>query len=49
MANKRKQQIIQTAVKLFARHGLGKTTLDEIVRDIRIDKATIYHYFESKD
>ncbi len=49
MAKKRKQQIIQSAVKLFARHGPGKTTLDEIARDIRIGKATIYHYFESKD
>jgi len=49
MANERKQQIIRAAVKRFARHGLGKTTLDEIARDIRIGKATIYHYFESKD
>ena len=49
MANERKQQIIRTAAKRFARHGLGKTTLDEIARDIRIGKATIYHYFTSKD
>jgi AcrR family transcriptional regulator len=49
MAKERKQQIIRAAVKRFARHGLGKTTLDEIARDIRIGKATIYHYFESKD
>jgi AcrR family transcriptional regulator len=49
MANERKQQIIRAAAKRFARHGMGKTTLDEIARDIRIGKATIYHYFESKD
>jgi len=49
VANERKQQIIRAAVKRFARHGLGKTTLEEIARDIRIGKATIYHYFESKD
>ena len=49
MANERKQQIIRAAVKRFARHGHGKTTLEEIARDIRIGKATIYHYFESKD
>jgi len=49
MANERKQQIISAAVKRFARHGLGKTTLEEIARDIRIGKSTIYHYFESKD
>ena len=49
MANERKIQIIKAAAKRFARHGLNKTTLDEIARDIRIGKATIYHYFKSKD
>jgi AcrR family transcriptional regulator len=45
----RKTQIIKAAVKRFARHGLNKTTLDEIARDLRIGKATIYHYFKSKE
>lgn len=49
MSNKRKQQIILAAKKRFAKQGLGKTTLDEIAHDVRIGKATIYHYFESKD
>jgi len=49
MANERKIQIIKAAAKRFARHGLNKTTLDEVARDIRIGKATIYHYFTSKD
>jgi len=49
MANDRKNQIIRAAAKRFAKHGLSKTTLDEIARDIRIGKATIYHYFTSKD
>jgi len=49
MANDRKNQIIRAAAKRFARHGLNKTTLDEVARDIRIGKATIYHYFNSKD
>jgi AcrR family transcriptional regulator len=49
MANERKIQIIKAAAKRFARHGLNKTTLDEVARDIRIGKATIYHYFNSKD
>ncbi len=49
MANERKLQIIKAAAKRFARHGLLKTTLDEVARDIRIGKATIYHYFDSKD
>jgi AcrR family transcriptional regulator len=49
MENDRKTQIIKTAVKRFARHGLNKTTLTEIARDLRIGKATIYHYFNSKE
>jgi AcrR family transcriptional regulator len=49
LAKERKNQIIRAAAKRFARHGLSKTTLNEIARDVRIGKATIYHYFESKD
>jgi AcrR family transcriptional regulator len=49
MLKERKEQIIKAATKRFARHGPGKTTLEEIARDIRIGKATIYHYFKSKD
>ena len=48
MASEKKIQIIKTAAKRFARHGLSKTTLDEIARDLRMGKATIYHYFDSK-
>ncbi len=49
MENDRKTQIIKAAVKRFSKHGPGKTTLDEIARDLRIGKATIYHYFVSKE
>ncbi len=49
MANEKRIQIIKAADKRFAKHGLNKTTLDEIARDLRIGKATIYHYFKSKD
>lgn len=49
LAKERKNQIIRAAAKRFSRHGLGKTTLNEIARDVRIGKATIYHYFTSKE
>lgn len=49
MEKNRKLQIIQAAVKRFTKHGLSKTTLDEIARDLRIGKATIYNYFKSKE
>jgi len=49
MAKTRKTDILKAAQKRFIRHGLNKTTLEEIARDLRIGKATIYHYFDSKD
>lgn len=47
--NLKKLQILKAAFRRFARHGLLKTTIEEIARDLRIGKATIYHYFSSKE
>lgn len=47
--NDRKNQLIKAAFKRFSKLGYHKTTLEEVARDIRISKATIYHYFNSKD
>jgi len=47
--NNRRFEIIKCAERRFVRHGAAKSTLDEIARDLRIGKATIYHYFESKE
>ena len=47
--NPRKEQILKTAQKRFVKHGLSKTTIEEIARDLRIGKATVYHYFISKE
>lgn len=49
MAKERRDDILRAAAKRFGRHGLGKTNLDEIARDVRIGKPTIYHYFKSKE
>ncbi len=49
LEKERKLQIIRAAVKRFDKHGANKTTLNEIARDLRIGKATIYGYFKSKD
>jgi AcrR family transcriptional regulator len=49
LAKERQEEIIRAAAKRFSRHGFTKTTLDEIARDVRIGKPTIYHYFKSKD
>jgi AcrR family transcriptional regulator len=49
LAKERKDEIIRAAAKRFSRHGFNKTTMEEIARDVRIGKPTIYHYFKSKD
>ncbi len=49
MEKERKLQIIKAAAKRFDKHGVNKTTLNEIARDLRIGKATIYGYFKSKE
>lgn len=45
----KKEEIVKAAVKRFVKHGLHKTTLQEIARDLRIGKSSIYHYFASKE
>jgi len=44
-----KEQIIDSARKIFARFGYKKTTLDEIANSIHKGKSSIYHYFNSKE
>lgn len=45
----KKIDIIRAAERRFNKFGLKKTALDEIARDLRIGKSTLYHYFESKE
>lgn len=57
MANKRKeslaqfnrQAIVQAADALFARHGVAKTTMDDIAKAAGYSKSTLYVYFQSKE
>lgn len=45
----KKDQILKVARKIFARHGLAKTTLDDIAMAVGMKKASLYYYFESKE
>ena len=45
----KKNLIVSVAEKFFSRFGLNKTTMDEIAKAARIGKATLYHYFVSKE
>ena len=47
--NPKKQIITQVAQIIFSRHGLLKTTVDEIAKAARMGKASLYHYFQSKE
>jgi len=44
-----REQLVQAARLVFARFGYKKTSLDDIVREARKGKSTIYYYFKSKD
>lgn len=44
-----REQVVQAARQVFARYGFKKTALDDIARESRKGKSTIYYYFKSKD
>jgi len=49
LSTNRLADIIRAAERRFVKHGPAKTTLDEIARDLRLSKSSIYHYFNSKE
>ena len=46
--DERKNEILNTAQKLFYSVGYEKTTISAIIDDLGIAKGTFYHYFNSK-
>ncbi len=46
--DKKREQIIEVALKRFAHFGLSKTTMNEIAGDLNISKALLYYYFPDK-
>jgi len=49
MKNGKDNLILSAARRLFSRYGLRKTTVDEIAKEARVGKGTIYNYFKSKE
>jgi AcrR family transcriptional regulator len=43
------QRVINAALELFARHGVGGTSLQMIADDLGVTKAAVYHQYHSKD
>jgi AcrR family transcriptional regulator len=44
-----RKKIIITSGQIFSRYGFRKTTMDEIARELKMGKSSIYYYFESKE
>ncbi|MES2821536.1 MAG: TetR family transcriptional regulator [Pseudomonadota bacterium] len=49
MASNKREQLIQTASKLFYREGYHATGIDRILAESGVAKMTLYKYFKSKD
>ena len=44
-----RKRIISGAATVFSRYGFKKTTMDEIARELKMGKSSIYYYFKSKE
>jgi len=47
--NNRRTTIIKVAKECFLKYGFDKTTLDDIGKLAKLNKASLYYYFKSKD
>ncbi|NLZ92611.1 MAG: TetR/AcrR family transcriptional regulator [Firmicutes bacterium] len=45
----RKQEILEEALKLFARQGISKTSMNDVAKAAKITKGLVYYYFASKE
>ena len=44
-----KEKIQQAAYKCVARYGFEKTTLDDIAKEVGLNKASLYYYYKNKE
>jgi len=49
MSEHTKERILQAAARIFGTFGYAKTNIEDIAHEAGIGKATIYHYFKSKE
>lgn len=47
--DERRNQILQSALKIFTRRGLAATKMSDISTDTGISYGLVYHYFKSKE
>ncbi|RTL01539.1 MAG: TetR/AcrR family transcriptional regulator [Proteobacteria bacterium] len=44
----KQQQILVAATKVFMEHGFSRVSMDQITKDAKVSKATLYAYYKSK-
>ena len=49
MASGRRDHLVDTALRLFSRHGFHATGIDRIIAEAGVAKMTLYNHFKSKD
>jgi AcrR family transcriptional regulator len=45
----RKQELLVTAMRLFAAHGYEQTSINQIIAALNISKGAFYHHYSSKE
>ena len=48
VADKKREQIIEGAIKRFSHFGINKTTMNDIAEDLAVSKPSLYYYFPDK-
>ena len=48
-SEKKRDRILNAAVKQMCLHGYAKTTLDDIANEVGLTKTALYYYFKSKE
>jgi AcrR family transcriptional regulator len=49
VSEERKNQILEAALKVFARLGFQQTRMDDIAQEVGLSKGALYLYYKSKD
>jgi AcrR family transcriptional regulator len=49
LSNTTRDVILDATDRIMARYGFRKMTMDDVAREARVSKRTIYHYFRSKE
>jgi TetR/AcrR family transcriptional regulator, biofilm operon repressor len=44
-----KEKIGRAAMKCFSKYGLDKTTLEDIAKEVGLNKASLYYYYKNKE